>query len=412
MRTSLSILLLLALTVISVSAQSHVTQTEAVALMNGSGGSAPNGTANETDMLNMLTSAAGWGGPDNPQTGTTYTMLEEDAGRLLTLSNASAIAVTLPQAGTTGFEDGSWFLLKNIGAATVTVTPTTSTVDGGATLVLLSGQWASIHSDGTNYRSLKVLEEVPTVDFVNDGPTPDYLEGRLFYDVDSKALAYYNDDSNVTLQIGQELWVYSKNETGDTLDDGETVYIDGAVGASGVPTVDLALADAEATVKQVGVVTSDILNGAFGYVTVTGIVRGINTDGLGEGSLLYVSATEAGALTNIAPVSPNWRAPVAYVINDHDQNGSIFVFRETAHLGAGISSQYFRGDETWQTLDGDAVANTPSGNIAASDVQTALDELDTEKAIQEVLAGLTNALSVQQVDPTLLVNGGVIYMEV
>lgn len=154
MRTLLSILILLALTVLSVSAQSHVTQAEAVLLMDGTNGSASNGTANETDMLNIITSVAGWGGPDNPQTGTTYTMVEEDAGRLLTLSNASAIAVTLPQAGTTGFEDGSWFPLKNIGAGTVTVTPTTSTIDGGATLVLLSGQWASIYSDGTNYRSL------------------------------------------------------------------------------------------------------------------------------------------------------------------------------------------------------------------------------------------------------------------
>lgn len=168
MRTSLSILILLALTVISVSAQSHVTQVEAVALMNGSGGSAPNGTANEIDMINMLTSASGWGGPDNPQTGTTYTVLEEDAGRLLTLSNASAIAVTLPQAGTTGFEDGSWFLLKNIGAGTVTVTPTTSTIDGGATLVLLSGHWASIHSDGTNYRSLLSTEDQTATEVAND----------------------------------------------------------------------------------------------------------------------------------------------------------------------------------------------------------------------------------------------------
>jgi len=154
MRTSLSILILLALLVISVSAQTHVTQIEAIALMNGSGGSAPDGTVNEVDMLNMLTSAPGWGGPDKAETGITYTMVEEDAGRLLTLSNAAAIAVTLPEAGTTGFEDGSWFLVKNLGAGTVTVTPATSTIDGSATLVLLSGQWASIHSDGTNYRSL------------------------------------------------------------------------------------------------------------------------------------------------------------------------------------------------------------------------------------------------------------------
>jgi hypothetical protein len=110
------------------------------------------------------------------------------------------------------------------------------------------------------------------------------------------------------------------------------------------------------TVKQVGVVTANILNNAFGYVTATGIVRGIDTDGLGEGNLLYVSASVAGALTATPPTSPNYRAPVAYVVNDHASNGSIFVFRETATIGAADVTDYFRGDETWQDLN-DAITN-------------------------------------------------------
>ena len=279
-------------------------------------------------------------------------------------------------------------------------------------LALTAAHIPDLSSTYSTVTGVTALGEIPTLDMKEDAAAPGYLEGRMFYDQDAKAMAYYNDDSNVTMQIGQETWVRAKNETGSTLLDGKTVYINGAVGASGVPTVGLALADSEVTVKQVGVVTADILHNAFGYVTVTGIVRGIDTDGLGEGSLLYVSASAAGELTITPPTSPNWRAPVAYVVNDHVSSGSIFVFRETAHLGAGATSQYFRGDESWQTLNGTAVANTPAGDIVATDVQAALNELDTEKAIQEVLAGLTNALSVQQVDPTLIAAGGVIYMEV
>jgi hypothetical protein len=45
----------------------------------------------------------------------------------------------------------------------------------------------------------------------------------------------------------------------------------------------------------------------------------------------------------------------------------------------GIASQYYRGDKTFQTLNATAVANTPSGNIASTTVQAALNELDTEK---------------------------------
>ncbi len=88
----------------------------------------------------------------NAQTGTTYTVLTGDRGKTVTFSNASAIAVTLPQAGS-GFEDGWFFVAKNIGAGTVTITPTTSTVDGAATITLLTGDFAVITSNGTNYET-------------------------------------------------------------------------------------------------------------------------------------------------------------------------------------------------------------------------------------------------------------------
>ena len=91
----------------------------------------------------------------NAQTGTTYTVLTGDRNKLITFSNASAVAVTLPQAGTTGFANNFEFEVKNIGAGTVTITPTTSTIDGAATLTLTNGQSVRIYSDGTNYFSAK-----------------------------------------------------------------------------------------------------------------------------------------------------------------------------------------------------------------------------------------------------------------
>ena len=87
----------------------------------------------------------------NAQTGTTYTYLTGDRGKLVTHSNASAIAGTLPQAG--GTFPAGWFMdVRNLGAGSLTVTPTTSTIDGAATLVLDTGQFARIVSDGTNYQ--------------------------------------------------------------------------------------------------------------------------------------------------------------------------------------------------------------------------------------------------------------------
>jgi hypothetical protein len=87
----------------------------------------------------------------NAQTGTTYTILGSDMGKLITFNNGGAIAVTLPQAGTAGFEANKGFNVLTLGAGTVTVTPTTSTINGGATKTYATGVGGRITSDGTNY---------------------------------------------------------------------------------------------------------------------------------------------------------------------------------------------------------------------------------------------------------------------
>ncbi len=87
----------------------------------------------------------------NAQTGTSYTMAAGDENKVVTVSNSSAVAVTLPQATTAGFGSGSVFTVVNRGAANATITPTTSTINGAASLVLATNQGAIIYSDGTNY---------------------------------------------------------------------------------------------------------------------------------------------------------------------------------------------------------------------------------------------------------------------
>jgi hypothetical protein len=87
-------------------------------------------------------------------TGTSYTVNMLDRFSLRTFSNASAVAITLPQATNAAglYGPGVWFEFQNVGAGLVTITPTTSTVDGAATLVLPSGYGCKVLSDGTNYQ--------------------------------------------------------------------------------------------------------------------------------------------------------------------------------------------------------------------------------------------------------------------
>ena len=89
----------------------------------------------------------------NAQAGTSYTVLSSDRGKLVTLTNASAVAVTLPQAGSS-FPVGWFAEFENRGAGLVTITPTTSTINGGATVTLSTNQSLKIISDGTNYFAL------------------------------------------------------------------------------------------------------------------------------------------------------------------------------------------------------------------------------------------------------------------
>lgn len=87
-------------------------------------------------------------------TGTTDTIANNDLGRAITYSNASAIAASLAQAGASSqFLDGWCVHVKNTGAGVLTITPATSTINGGSTLVLAQNMGAFIWSDGTNYHA-------------------------------------------------------------------------------------------------------------------------------------------------------------------------------------------------------------------------------------------------------------------
>jgi len=121
------------------------------------------GTSTGSAITTTGTFWADW--PRNAQTGTTYALVTGDRGKVVTFSNAASIAVSINQAGTTGFEAGWLTIVKNIGDGTVTITPTTSTIDGALTLVLYTGDWALISSAGGQYETInsKLLQSTGVV---------------------------------------------------------------------------------------------------------------------------------------------------------------------------------------------------------------------------------------------------------
>jgi C4-dicarboxylate-specific signal transduction histidine kinase len=58
----------------------------------------------------------------NAQTGTTYTTVLADDGKLITCSNASAIALTIPPNSSVAYGIGTQINIAQLGAGTVTIT--------------------------------------------------------------------------------------------------------------------------------------------------------------------------------------------------------------------------------------------------------------------------------------------------
>jgi len=179
-------------------------------------------------------------------------------------------------------------------------------------------------TDDVNLGSFDLTANNANIDVVNfdlDPIVPTSV-GSLYWDNVSKTLSLIDGVGATTLQIGQEERVLVKNTTGSTLTDGQIVYITGATG--NLPSVSLASALNENTsAATLGMVTETITNGSSGFVTITGLVNGLNTLSFNEGDIVWLSNT-AGEFTNIKPTSPSHLVLIGYVTKKSAQ-GSIYV---------------------------------------------------------------------------------------
>jgi len=87
----------------------------------------------------------------NAQTGTTYTLVLTDNGRLVTLSNAAAITLTVPLNSSVAFATGAVVNIQQIGAGQVTVAGASGvTVTGTGTKLRTQYSAAALVKTGTD----------------------------------------------------------------------------------------------------------------------------------------------------------------------------------------------------------------------------------------------------------------------
>ncbi len=146
----------------------------------------------------------------NAQTGTSYTVLSGDLAKCVTFSNAAAIAVTLPQA--TGSFGATWYAdFENKGVGAATITPTTSTINGLATLVLTTGQSVRLISDGTNYQMVFLPPGVGVN--AQTGTSYTYLNGdraKLVTHTNAAAIAGALPQATGAFGAGWHMWVQNR----------------------------------------------------------------------------------------------------------------------------------------------------------------------------------------------------------
>lgn len=90
--------------------------------------------------------------PENAQTGTTYTLVLADAGKLVSLNNASAITLTIPTNASVAFPVNTRIDLLQYGAGQVTVGGAGVTIRSSGAKLKLTGQYsgATLWKKGTD----------------------------------------------------------------------------------------------------------------------------------------------------------------------------------------------------------------------------------------------------------------------
>ena len=268
--------------------------------------------------------------------------------------------------GITDWVTGDWIIFNGTTWEQIDNTDAVSSVNGytGAVALNYTDVGGASAAQGVKADTAVQPNTTPTLTGVQLSGTT--AGGGLFSWDDGNGTAQLTlKGGNSTLQLGQETLARVYNDSGVALTDGQIVYISGSQGNR--VAVKLAKADSEATsAGTLGMVTEPIAVGAEGFITILGTVNRLNTSGLTAGSLIYLSASTAGAYTTVKPTAPNHGVIVGYVERVHATVGSIYVKVDNGYELDELHNVVINTPSNGQTLVYDAVAGVwENSNITA-----------------------------------------------
>ena len=197
--------------------------------------------------------------------------------------------------------------------------------------------------------------------------SPPWTEGMLFWDQSNHTYAIYNDQSQTTLQIGQENWV--RVIAGENLGDSMPVYVSSSIDP--YPVVAKAEADAMGLKSGVvGLTTETISSGSQGWITTQGRINGVNTLAFVNGGPIWLSATVPGGLQPFPPGEPYARVLCGYCIHRDLSDGKILV----AVVGLPKQPNAYAGITSTVLIDNnnDGTITVSTGSVNLFDDQTGI----------------------------------------
>jgi hypothetical protein len=182
-----------------------------------------------------------------------------------------------------------------------------------------------------------------TLAYKTSSPSSDALAtGEMRWNTTDKTLDL-KLEGDVTLQVGQEQNIYVQNAESVTIPNGAAVYIFG-VATGDIPSVKIATSVNALANKTLGVSTQAISAGGYGYITLTGLVRGLantagyTTSGMTAGDEIWLSTD--GKWLNTQQSFINSQIKLGHVIQVSSTQGSILV---NPRIIAGPSGQRVGG---------------------------------------------------------------------
>lgn len=146
---------------------------------------------------------------------------------------------------------------------------------------------------------------------------------KLQWDSGDGTFTFGLKGGNADLQIGQENVCLSYNGSGASIAKGKVVSVNGAQGQR--PSIVLADADTEPlSAATLGITSETIANGAEGFITTFGVLRGFDTSAFAAGTPVYLSQTPGG-ITSTRPTAPANTVFLGWIIKSNASSGEIFI---------------------------------------------------------------------------------------